>query len=481
MYFSDYFDVSIIKLEGYGALNISLISDLPLFIDPFLLFNSTKTEYTILHNEIITYLIFLRDKSKKGLFDEGLINSWYKFKEVKQNWLGYSVTGNSGNGLGRQFARALNRNLENIFNNFGKEKIATGSHLEKLCLIDTGVGKDHISDFATNLIKKYLLNYTQIFTKKYINKQYKKEFNIRKVNFNYQTETWESGVFELPIFKKDFVLLTPKDILSKDDQWINKNDLIEELDDIIESIPNEQLRSQLNNYLFKALDRIDKENEKKEFKRKFIIKNPELVEYYIKYKEQHGEEATNISKQRVSYIENILINNINDFLSSSENKEFYSLKYDTSDETKKRIEYFKHIIEDKDGYKIFYDKNGKPIRNEKDAQLVFKFVWYGTPLDVNSEVNNGRGPVDFSISYGKKNKTLVEFKLASNSQLKRNLKNQVEIYKKSQDTNNAFKVIIYFEQYELNRVIDILQELNLTHDESIVLVDATRKRSASKF
>jgi hypothetical protein len=45
------------------GLYISLVSDLPLFIDPFLLFNSDKPEYRRLPDSIIDYLRFLRDKS----------------------------------------------------------------------------------------------------------------------------------------------------------------------------------------------------------------------------------------------------------------------------------------------------------------------------------------------------------------------------------------------------------------------------------
>jgi uncharacterized heparinase superfamily protein len=37
------------------------VSDLPLFIDPFLLFNSDKPEYQELHDGIIAYLRFLRN------------------------------------------------------------------------------------------------------------------------------------------------------------------------------------------------------------------------------------------------------------------------------------------------------------------------------------------------------------------------------------------------------------------------------------
>ena len=62
IYFSDYFEISPKVLEKYGAFNISLINDLPLFIDPFLLFHSRKPKYIELHNQIIKYVRFLRDK-----------------------------------------------------------------------------------------------------------------------------------------------------------------------------------------------------------------------------------------------------------------------------------------------------------------------------------------------------------------------------------------------------------------------------------
>ena len=45
IFFSDYFCVNESIIEKYGAVNISLINDLPLFIDPFLLFNSKKIVY----------------------------------------------------------------------------------------------------------------------------------------------------------------------------------------------------------------------------------------------------------------------------------------------------------------------------------------------------------------------------------------------------------------------------------------------------
>ncbi len=221
VHFSDYFDVSPQILAKAGAFNVSLIIDLPLFIDPFLLFNSRKPTYRKLHDDMIGYLRFLRDKSLAGTIDDGLLRAWFIFSEVRQTWLGFSLVGNKGSGLGMNFARALNKNLHTVFSIFGQEQITKGSHLEKLCLINEGVGRDNISDFTTNLIKEFLLIYTQDFARKHLRKEFRRVITVEKVRFNYATETWERDTFELPYFAGDYVILTPADILTKDDVWIN--------------------------------------------------------------------------------------------------------------------------------------------------------------------------------------------------------------------------------------------------------------------
>lgn len=45
IYFSDVFQVEQEVIEAYGAFNIALVNDLPLFIDPFLLFDSENQEF----------------------------------------------------------------------------------------------------------------------------------------------------------------------------------------------------------------------------------------------------------------------------------------------------------------------------------------------------------------------------------------------------------------------------------------------------
>lgn len=80
--------------------------------------------------------------------------------------------------------------------------------------------------------------------------------------------------------------------------------------------------------------------------------------------------------------------------------------------------------------------------------------------------------MDYKVSIGAADKSLIEFKLASNRQLKRNLQNQVEIYKKANDTATAVTVIVAYTAAEHARVIAHLKELNLETREDIIMIDA---------
>jgi len=158
-FFNEYFGVSQDQVDDYGAFNVSIINDLPLFIDPFLLFNSDKPDYRALHDGILKYIIFLRDAVIERRVNDDLVKAWFYFPEVKQNWLGFSLKGNGGTGLGAEFAVALRANLATLFADFGDEQVTQSSHLEKVCLVRDGVGRDNISDFTVNLTLDFLCRY----------------------------------------------------------------------------------------------------------------------------------------------------------------------------------------------------------------------------------------------------------------------------------------------------------------------------------
>lgn len=471
IYFTDFFEVNETDLTEYGALNVSLINDLPLFVDPFLLFNNPKTEYQELHEQIIEYIKFLQNYSISQSTTKGGLKALFQFPEIKQNWLGFSKTGNKGNGLGPKFATTLNTNLKYI-NSFGEENITAKSHIEKLCLLGQGVGSDHISDFTTNLIHGYFLKYTCEFCKQHIDKKYLRKFNVKRAFFNFKTKTWASKEFLLPCYNDEYVLLTPINLLAKDETYINNSDMIDKFSYIPATIDNDALRFQVNNYFQSLLPKKPKKKDRVSAITKTINKYPKLIDYYIKYKENNKESATAINESDVEYIQKILISNVQELVPLLDDNNFYDLNCLSHEDTKKRILFLKQIVENNDGYRFFYDKKKSPIKREEDIQLLFKLTWYGTCFDVNSEVNNGRGPVDFKISNGSEDKTLVEFKLAKNSKLKQNLEKQLEIYEKAHQTTNSFKVIIFFTAQEENKVIKILNELKMSRDSNIILIDA---------
>ncbi len=483
LYFSDVFQVSEKILEDYGAFDISLITDLPLFIDPFLLFNSEKKEYQQLHDDIIYYLRFLKTKSEGGRISPALLKSWYYFSEVKQNWFGFCQISNVGRGLGLKFAKALNQNLVLVFKNFGEEQITQGSHLEKLCLIRSGVGRDMISDFTTNLIKNYLLRYTENFTRKYIDLSLTKKKAIRRAVFDYRLERWMPRQYILPFYGDDFVILTPRDILTKDDTWINYSDMINNFEDIPDAIDNDELRAQINNYFYSRIPDVPKPT-KQDYGRAIeatLHRYPGLIDYYIKQKEDNGDLAVDSSLSKTAESHQLYVQQFGNLAYLLSHTAFFKIPGTTKEETRGKIEFLKDVVESKGGHRIFYI-NGKPIRREADVHVLFRLTWYYTPSDVSREVNDGRGPADFKISRGSADKTLVEFKLACNSQLRRNLQRQLDIYKNASNAEAGYKVIIYFTEGELIRVKRILSELNMERDPNIYLIDARidNKPSGSK-
>lgn len=478
LYFSEYFEVHPSVLEQYGAFDVSIVSDLPLFIDPFLLFNSDKPEYEELHEQILKYLYFLRDKAMPTL-DPGLIKTWYRFKEVKQNWLGFTLLGNGGSGLGDKFARSLHASLGSILSSFGSEQITTSSHLEKLALIRPGVGRDNISDFATNLIKDYLLEYTQTFAQFHIAPDKCDTFRVTRAAFNYSTESWETRKYDLPRLGDDFVLLTPADILTRDDTWISQSDMVRNFGSLPFAVPDDQLRAHVNNYFQQRLGTRPTVKERAAAAHSTIREFPELIDYYIKIKEDSGDQAAASSAKKVDDTRAVLVDRLKRAVADLEAKSnFYDKPWSSYDEALERVHLFKSYVENQDGYKLI-NRNDRPFSREDEVQLFFGLIWCRTDFDVNREPNNGRGPVDFKVSYGSGDKSLIEFKLASNTSLKRNLENQVEIYKKANRTEKAIKVIICYRRVDQVKVERVLKELDLSNDPSVVVIDARKDNKLS--
>lgn len=497
MFFSEYYGVDTSIIEKYGAVDISFVCDLPLFIDPMLIFNSEKNEYKILHENIIKYFHFLYNKAKQGLSKKEL-KAWFEFNEVPNNWLGYAMVGNKGAALGKQYANFL---YENIAFAINTNKISKSSHIEKIMLLYEGSGKDKISDLTVNLIKGFLCSYTENFAKQYIDSKYLKKIAVERAEFNYQTESFISKEYLLPYIinekaKEEYVLLTPKDILREDEPAINRKDFFESYDNIRQMIDNDSLRTYVNNYIGKAVleyEEKQKRNKKsiseksikkieKEAFKELVREYPELYDYYIKYIEDDSVKVRTIATKECNEELQKFGTNSKTFIAKVIDAGYVvNERIDAREEAKDRIKFFKHIIEDCDGYKTLY-YNGKQIATEKDLQRLFKFVWYGTSYKVDAEPNNGRGQADFIVSKGINNQDIVEFKLASNRSLG-HVFTQIKIYEAANCADGSLIVIFGFSDEEIKYAEKVVESKGYAEaiGESIFIIDcrSDNKKSAS--
>ena len=497
MYFSEYFEVEPELLQSYGTVDIPLICDVPFFVDPMLIFNSDKPEYQELHRSIIRYFHFLYEKSKDNQSD-GALGAWFRFSEVPNNWLGYSLSGNKGLALGRDYAEFLFKNIGFAIETSG---ISKSEHLEKAMLLYPGSGKDKISDLTVNLIKGYLCRHTETFAKSHIDESYCAEFDVERTSFSYTTESFVSSTFHLPFIvdakgNLEFVLLTPKDILRSDEPSINRNHMLKNHERIRRSIENDELRAVVNNYMAKAVHKYEEEQKRQRKKPReraiksieksafedMLVQYPVLYDYYIALREEDTDEIRSLSNeefisQNARYIEasKKLIEQFN------QGAYAYDESLSAAEEAKRRLLFFKHELEDCDGYKSLYI-NGEVVAREDQLQRFWRLVWYGTSYKLDAEANNGRGNTDFIISKGLYNQNIVEFKLASNTQLP-HVFTQVKIYEAANCAEGSLIAVFFFSEQEEKRARAVIHAAGYEDyiDASIFLIDCRddNKPSAS--
>lgn len=191
--------------------------DIQIGIDPFLLFKSRDEALRQLHFHILNTFNFgiglvrenkLRDA--RNLFD---------FPEVFEIGFGYTKKGKRGAGVGIYLSELIIQTL--IDSPLLMERGVR--HIEEMQLVSLGIGPDRISDITANLIKDYLIKYTQ------------KQCNLWKIPlandvpishyFDFNELCWQDGYFDLPLSPLDQspMLFVPRRIV-RALPWINYDD-----------------------------------------------------------------------------------------------------------------------------------------------------------------------------------------------------------------------------------------------------------------
>ena len=194
-----------------------LTQDLPLCIDPFLLYRSRDTELRELHQKLIGTFNHGIDLFRRGQTQE--LARLVQFPEVNEIGFGYSAGAIRGRGLGQ----TMNGLLVDLLASVGELFDRGIRHIEELQLLSVRIGPDLVSDTVANLMKSYLIAYTQQQSSLH-GLPVSQSVPVNH-SFDFNNLEWIDGYFDLPCNPNSGlpVLLVPRRVVRLL-PWINYND-----------------------------------------------------------------------------------------------------------------------------------------------------------------------------------------------------------------------------------------------------------------
>jgi hypothetical protein len=196
-----------------------LDDDIPLYVDPFLLWKSPSQQDQALHTALISsfnHFGYLRRTGKQQEAVKALI----RVSECQEVGLG-SARDKRGKRIGASTAEEILA----LFNLIPQIKVGGFEHIEEIQLFVDQIGKDRISDMACSLTKSFLIDFTIDQCKRHSIPM--SEVLLDGV-FDYTAKKFRSEKLPLPVNpnSKAPLLLVPKRWL-RFSPWINYDDYFE--------------------------------------------------------------------------------------------------------------------------------------------------------------------------------------------------------------------------------------------------------------
>lgn len=209
---TDHFGIPTTQNECSFAIPF-LEEDIPLYLDPFLLWKSPSQQDTSLHIMLISVFNKLCSSAFTGHHDH-VIDILVDMSECREAGLGSGLTKR-----GLRISREKAEEIVSLFKNIPQVKNNGFAHIETIQLLVSDISKDRISDFACNLLKSFLIDFTQDECKNY-------GIPMQSVSgllvFDVQTMQFKAVTVDLPFnpVNNDPIILIPKRWL-RYSPWIN--------------------------------------------------------------------------------------------------------------------------------------------------------------------------------------------------------------------------------------------------------------------
>lgn len=158
----DFYNIPVTQEEVDFAIPF-LDEDIPLYLDPFLLWKSPSQQDNALHLLLINSfnkigIMYLKNENKRDL----IVATFADLSECSEVGLGSGKTKK-----GMKISPKTAKEILELFSIVPQYKIGGFSHFEEIQLYVNNISKDRISDFACNFLKSFLVDFTQDECKKY--------------------------------------------------------------------------------------------------------------------------------------------------------------------------------------------------------------------------------------------------------------------------------------------------------------------------
>lgn len=427
------------------------------------------------HKELIAhfvhcYELIAKASSKSSLSAQAALRL-LTFPEPSEIGLGYTAFGTRGSGSGGKYAEMMSDGIATAI----AADLKVPEHIEEIGILNEGIGADRISDAAANVLKARFISYTQQIAQKYaIPVELHK---IRNAAVSLENARWFDKVVELPTNPEtnQAILLVPSAILNTL-PTLNA-------DDWFYSDVNSDIRLSTNINIGKAAKKAD----------------------IVRWARQHPDRVREWAKQQTSR------QNLSGY--DFEADPIGVIKWDsvtakytaenplpprrvnTQDDLvsliRQVIQQFRHFIEDQRGWKLLWNDDGKE-KPEEAAQLLFLGISQQYlrqfNVEIDREVELGRGPVDFKASSGSSVRLLIEVKKLHNGKFWNGLHYQLPSYLQSDGADFGWLIPIQYRDNEnaKEKIRELPKEVaqvskNIGKRLEYTFIDGRRPSSASKI
>ncbi|SDU77008.1 hypothetical protein [Jiangella alkaliphila] len=451
-----------------------LTVDTKLFIDPLLMIRAGG-QWAMAHDELVKhfvscYRLVAKAASPTSVSARTAVRM-LKFPEPAEFCLGYTASGTSGAGSSSGLARQMADGIA--------VAIAAGlkvpEHIEEIGILNEGIGADRISDAACNVLKQRFVKYTQTVARRHGIQL--DQHMLRNARVDVTNGRWVKEKTLLPTnpVTNGPVLLVPERILNEL-PTLNA-------DDWFDSDLNEDIRGQMNLKVG--------EHAAKARIVQYAQRYPQRVRQWARQQTSRPDLAgynfeadplgvVNWDKEPVEYAQQHPLGDMKEPANQA----------DLSRLIDEMINKFRHFIEDQRGWSLLHNDDGTE-KPEEAAQLAFlgmaQHYLRLFNVELDREVELGRGPVDFKVSSGSKIRLLIEVKKAHNGKFWNGLSIQLPSYLQSDDATEGWYVALRYRDNKnsikrMKELPAMVRQCAQATGKNIryAAIDARPKKSASK-